>query len=49
MNEINECVDCKYYNKDEEICGAFECYGFECPELPCELNSNDEQQRSEKK
>ena len=31
-----ECETCKYYDKEEEVCGAFECYGIDCPPLPCE-------------
>ena len=31
-----ECEDCEYYNKEEEVCGAFECNGLDCPDLPCE-------------
>lgn len=32
-----ECNDCKYYDKEEGICLAFECNGIECPTLPCEV------------
>ena len=35
------CTDCKYYNEDDNNCGAFECNGLECPELPCEINEKD--------
>ena len=35
MEEIN-CVGCRYYNKEEDNCIAFECNGLECPILPCE-------------
>ena len=31
-----ECVECEYYDTEDEVCGAFECYGLECPKLPCE-------------
>ena len=31
-----DCEDCIYWDEDEEICGAFECYGIECLRLPCE-------------
>lgn len=30
------CEQCEYYNTDEGNCGAFECNGTECPDLPCE-------------
>ena len=30
------CEECEYWNNDLEECGAFECYGLECPPLPCE-------------
>lgn len=30
------CKECEYYNRDEEVCWAFERDGTECPELPCE-------------
>lgn len=30
------CEDCEFYNRDDQTCGAFECYGVECPKLPCE-------------
>mgnify|MGYP007122065061 CR=1 FL=1 len=29
------CKNCEYV-ADDETCGAFECNGSECPELPCE-------------
>ena len=32
----NECLGCEYYDEEEGVCGAFECYGLECPPLPCE-------------
>lgn len=35
-----ECNNCKYQMEDE-TCGAFECNGLECPELPCEINPKD--------
>ena len=31
-----ECETCEYWNEELEECGAFECYGLDCPELPCE-------------
>lgn len=30
----NECKGCEHLKDD--VCGAFECNGTECPELPCE-------------
>lgn len=36
MDEEIACTDCKYYDHEDEVCGAFECYGLECPKLPCE-------------
>lgn len=30
------CKRCDYWNKEVEECGAFECNGIECPNLPCE-------------
>lgn len=35
----DECLKCEYYDKEEGICGAFECNGLECPTLPCEENN----------
>lgn len=35
-NEENTCIGCEYYDAEEDVCGAFECYGFECAPLPCE-------------
>ena len=35
------CEECEYYDRDEEVCGAFECNGLECPELPCEKEERD--------
>lgn len=32
---MDKCKQCEYYTEDE-TCGAFECNGLECPELPCE-------------
>lgn len=31
-----DCNKCEYYNNELEECGAFECNGIDCPELPCE-------------
>lgn len=31
-----DCVDCEYYDTEDEVCGAFECYGIERRPLPCE-------------
>lgn len=36
MIEDAQCEACKYYDADEGTCGAFECFGIDCPELPCE-------------
>lgn len=33
---MTECEQCEYYLPEEGICGAFECYGIDCPALPCE-------------
>ena len=35
MDEL-DCENCEYWNKELEECGAFECNGNDCPELPCE-------------
>lgn len=35
-----KCSECKYQTEDE-TCGAFECNGFECPKLPCEINEEE--------
>ena len=29
-------LGCEYYDPEEGVCGAFECSGLECPDLPCE-------------
>lgn len=40
-----DCSTCDYYNKEENTCGAFECNGFDCPELPCEkVGAEDERE-----
>jgi hypothetical protein len=31
---------CKYQT-EERTCGAFDCFGLECPELPCEVNEEE--------
>lgn len=31
------CEKCKYYDPKEDRCTAFECYGIDCPPLPCEV------------
>ena len=36
------CGHCEYWNDELEECGAFECNGIDCPELPCEKERNDE-------
>lgn len=36
MNEENECLDCDWYDPEEDVCKAFVCDGINCPELPCE-------------
>ena len=35
-----ECKDCRYYNEDDDNCGAFTCNGLECPKLPCETGED---------
>ena len=37
---IDSCSGCKYL-MDDGTCGGFECYGLECPPLPCEIDKND--------
>ena len=37
-----DCENCEYYNKEEQTCTAFECYGVDCPKLPCERSEEDE-------
>lgn len=32
---MDECKGCEHLTEDG-TCGAFECNGLECPELPCE-------------
>ena len=34
---MTNCELCRY-QADDETCGAFECNGLECPELPCEVD-----------
>lgn len=36
-----DCPDCEYYDKEEDVCMAFECNGIDCPTLPCEEGGND--------
>lgn len=36
-----DCKNCEYYDKDEDRCGAFECNGIDCPDLPCERKENE--------
>ena len=40
----NECLDCKYFDDEDESCTAFECWGLGfldgCPPLPCENKEN---------
>lgn len=31
-----ECEKCEFWNGYQEECGAFDCNGIECAELPCE-------------
>jgi hypothetical protein len=33
---MSDCKKCEFYDEYNENCGAFECNGLECPELPCE-------------
>ena len=40
-----ECDKCTYYDKEDDVCGAFVCNGLECPPLPCE-EGYDEYRRS---
>lgn len=35
-----DCENCEYY--DDGVCGAFECYGIDCPLLPCEKGEERE-------
>ena len=36
-----DCNECKYWDEDEGVCGAFECYGLGCPPLPCEEDEEE--------
>lgn len=38
----NECEGCEYYDKEDDICGAFVCDGLSCPMLPCEKSYIEE-------
>ena len=38
---MTECENCSYYDKEEDICKAFECNGIDCPVLPCEERDED--------
>lgn len=42
-SDIMNCKDCEYYNEYEENCGAFECNGLDCPTLPCEKESEEDE------
>lgn len=38
----NECDGCRYYDADDDICGALECDGMDCDTpLPCELRETE--------
>lgn len=39
MNDVNECLECEFYDPEEDRCTAFECYGLECAPLPCEMDN----------
>lgn len=43
MNEISNCVGCKYFDAHNDRCTAFECYGIDCPSLPCEEESEEDE------
>lgn len=42
MDEI-ECSGCPYYDPDDDVCSAMECWpGVDCNEpLPCEVPGDD--------
>jgi len=42
MDDYDECKTCNHYDKNEGICGVFECYGIDCPVLPCEGRKSEE-------
>ena len=40
MDDVNQCLECEFYDAEEDRCSAFECGGLGliegCPPLPCE-------------
>lgn len=38
----DSCENCEYYDEWENRCTAFECYGLECPPLPCEVYDKED-------
>ena len=44
MDEKNECLECEFFDTEDEICTAFECNALGlfdgCPPLPCEIKKN---------
>ena len=43
--EDGQCDACKYYDTNEQICWALECYGFDCSPLPCEIKREKEKKQ----
>ncbi len=42
---MRDCINCEYFDEEDEICTAFVCDGLDCSPLPCEL---EEQEKSKK-
>ena len=38
-----KCENCRYFVREDNNCGALECYGIDCPPLPCEKGAKMEE------
>lgn len=39
---MSDCEGCDYYDADDDRCKAFVCDGLNCPTLPCEEDTDNE-------
>ena len=42
---MKKCIECEYFDSEDEICTAFVCDGLDCTPLPCEIEEEKENQK----
>lgn len=41
MSDEKDCTGCDYYDPEDDVCLALECYGTDCAPLPCEREAEN--------